>query len=159
MSEPMKASKFFSGNYVKAADLPRPVDVVIAKVLEEKVEDRDSGREEPKMVVYFQGKERGLILNKTNADTLTAMAGSDESDSWIGLPIQLFNDLSVANPKTGQRGGVRIRPSSAPQVATTPASRPAAPTQAAFAQPAFVPPAPPPATAEDWAGPAVDVPF
>lgn len=140
----MKASKFFSGSYLKAIDLQRPVTVTIERVVEEQV--GEEGKQEPRLILYFRGKQKGLCLNKTNFETLLALTGHDETDRWIGITVQLFNDMSVTF--NNSRGGIRIR--NADQImgprATAPASTP---------KEAFVPP---PAAAEEWP-PTDDVPF
>jgi hypothetical protein len=40
------------------------------------------------MVVYFQGKQKGLVTNKTNANNIAALYG-DDTDDWIGQKIML----------------------------------------------------------------------
>ena len=57
--------------------------VIIANV--EDVEFEDGGC---KPVLTFEGKERGLVVNSTNFDTLADGLGSN-TDSWIGHAIIL----------------------------------------------------------------------
>lgn len=81
----MKIGQAFPGNYLKAADLQgRRVQVVI-----EKVEMEDIGGDN-KPVVHFQGKDRGLVLNKTNANAIWGLTGSDDTEDWAGVAITLF---------------------------------------------------------------------
>lgn len=79
----MRISSTFS-DYVKAADLQgRTATVTIASVsIEEIGKDR-------KPVVYFRGKEKGMVLNKTNANTISALYG-DETDNWVNQPVTLY---------------------------------------------------------------------
>ncbi len=42
-----------------------------------------------KPVMYFSGKDKGLVLNKTNVQTLVDLFGTAESDDWIGQRIDL----------------------------------------------------------------------
>ena len=44
---------------------------------------------EKHLVVYFRGKQKALVLNKTNASYLAA-AISDETDDWPGHEIVLY---------------------------------------------------------------------
>jgi len=74
----------FVGSYLKAADL-RGQDVKV--VIENVTTDEIGG--EPKLVVHFRGKDRGLVLNKTNAYTIAQQHG-DETDGWSGREITLF---------------------------------------------------------------------
>jgi hypothetical protein len=77
----------FPSKFLKASDLgPLTPIVTIAKVVMETVGD------DPRVVMYFVGKTKGLPLNRTNANTLEEITGSAETDTWIGLRIKLFVD-------------------------------------------------------------------
>lgn len=81
----MKIGAAFPGAYVKCADLQgKRVQVVI-----DRVEMEDIGGEQ-KPVVHFRGKERALVLNKTNANSVWGINGSDDTDDWPGTAITLF---------------------------------------------------------------------
>lgn len=81
----MKIGTAFPGQFLKAADLQgRRVQVVI-----ERVEMEDIGGDQ-KPVVHFKGKERGLVLNKTNANAIWGFTGTDDTDDWEGVAITLF---------------------------------------------------------------------
>ena len=82
----MKMKDMFPSNYLKADDLQgQAVRVKIANVRQ----DDFGGGEGLKNVLLFQGKSRGLVLNKTNANTIANGYG-DETDNWTGLPLELF---------------------------------------------------------------------
>ena len=55
------------------------------------VEMRDMG-EEVKPVLFFEGKDKGLVLNKTNSNTISAAYG-DETDVWVGMGIVLYETM------------------------------------------------------------------
>src|SRR2546427_12422230 len=94
----MKVRNYFKSQYLKAADLQQPVTVIIEACKEEKV---GMGTEaELKPVLYFRGCKQGLVLNRTNADILTNLFGSADSDVWIGKKGVIVND------PTGNYGGV-----------------------------------------------------
>lgn len=81
----MKIGSAFPGQYIKAADLQgKRVQVVI-----DRVEMEDIGGE-TKPVLHFRGKERGLVLNKTNANAIWGITGSDETDEWGGVTVVLY---------------------------------------------------------------------
>lgn len=83
----MQISSAFPSNYLKAADLQdRNVRVVMAEV---KMEDIGDDR---KPVLYFQGKDKGLVLNKTNANNISVVYG-DDTDGWAGREVVLFPTL------------------------------------------------------------------
>ena len=81
----MKIGAAFPGQFIKAADLQgKRVGVVI-----DHVEMEDIGGE-TKPVVHFRGKERGLVLNKTNANAIWGINGSEDTDDWSGTSVILF---------------------------------------------------------------------
>src|SRR5215207_4540691 len=80
----MKISDAFPSNYLKAADLNgRTVQVIIDHI------DMETLGDDRRPVVYFQNKEKGLVLNKTNANNIAAVHG-DDTDEWVGRPIILY---------------------------------------------------------------------
>ena len=83
----MNVNEVFPSKYLKASDLgeARPI-VTIDHVSVELV-----GKQQDKRpVAYFAGKTKGLVLNKTNAKAISVVAGSDETDDWSGVKVQLF---------------------------------------------------------------------
>lgn len=90
----MKVSEQFSSNWLKAADLKgQPRTVTIQEVKLEPV-----GQDGEKMICYFAGKDKGLVLNKTNANTIAASLG-DDTVGWGGKQIVL---MSTKVPFQGQ---------------------------------------------------------
>ena len=82
----MDINSAFPSNYLKAADLRGGrVTVAIDSVVIENIGDED------KPIVYFQGKEKGLVLNKTNANMITEIAKSSETDAWVGVRVTLYS--------------------------------------------------------------------
>src|SRR5262245_20329528 len=80
----MKISSAFPSTYLKAADLQdRNITVTI-----DRVEMEDIGSDH-KPVIYFQGKEKGLVLNRTNSNNIAAVYG-DETADWAGKEITLY---------------------------------------------------------------------
>jgi len=75
----------FPSKYLKAADLQgKRLTVTIAVVAMETIgSDR-------RAVVYFQEIEKGLVLNKTNANMIKEITGSGETGNWIGTKIVLY---------------------------------------------------------------------
>ena len=84
----MNINDAFPSKYLKASDLKgQAVLVVIARVDEEEIGDDKT----MKMVAYFHGKERGIVLNKTNAQMIASKHGP-ETDGWAGAEIELYPD-------------------------------------------------------------------
>jgi len=86
----MDINAAYPSKWLKAADLKgKRVTVVIDKVDMEDVGDKD----EDKPVVYFQGKTKGLVLNKTNAFMIAEICDcSTETDDWIGATVILYSE-------------------------------------------------------------------
>jgi hypothetical protein len=66
-----------------------------------KVEELVNNRgENSKPVVYFKERDKGLILNKTNARVIAALYGP-ETDDWIGERITLYAERGTWFGKSG----------------------------------------------------------
>lgn len=79
----------FPSKYVRAADLMgKDVTVEIASVKMEEL-TMAGGKKDKKPVMTFKGKDKALVLNKTNATTIASGYGSDTKD-WVGQPITLY---------------------------------------------------------------------
>lgn len=97
----MRVSEAFPSEYLKAADLrDKNVLVVI-----DRVEMKDIG-DDHKPVLFFQGKDKGMVLNKTNANNI-ATAYGDDTDDWVGREIVLFPAMVDFQGKTVQ--AIRVR--------------------------------------------------
>lgn len=80
-------NELFKGKFLNAKDLDdEDMIVTIKRIVEEEVGQGD--QKEDKWIVYFKGMEKGLVLNKTNANTLASLLG-DETDDWIGKQVTL----------------------------------------------------------------------
>jgi hypothetical protein len=77
----------FPSKYLKAADADPDLTLTIARIAKEKMQNQD-GEEEVKPVIYFVESEKGMVLNKTNANVLTGMFG-DTIEAWTGQRITL----------------------------------------------------------------------
>jgi hypothetical protein len=83
----MKASDIFSSKYISAADLRgRDATVTIDRVEIEKMPN--SGEKKP--ALYFRGKDKGLLVNKTNFNTIAEVLGAEDTDDWEGKQITLY---------------------------------------------------------------------
>lgn len=109
----------FPSNYLKASDIrgSEPV-VTIDHVAFEPV-----GRQkEMKAVLYFKGKEKGVVLNKTNAMKITSLSGSPNTEDWDGVRIRLYATETEFAGETVEC--IRVKPappvSQARQAATPP---------------------------------------
>ena len=104
----MNINDSFPSNWLKAGDLQgRALEVSISHVIEEEIGDG------MKPVLYFQGKTKGVVLNKTNAQMIAGAYG-DETGAWEGKPLEVYPDKTPFQGKIVDCIRVRIP---APQVA------------------------------------------
>src|SRR5271166_5422160 len=110
----MKISNAFPSKYLKASDLQdRHVAVTMSQVALE-----DVGDSERKPVLHFNGKNKGLVLNKTNSRVIAGIYG-DDTDQWDGKPLVLFP--AMVDFRGDQVEAIRVR---APRQKETPKQSP-----------------------------------
>lgn len=126
----MLVDQMYPSKYIKSEDLKgQRVKLQIASVVIEEVGDN-----EHKPVMRFINKQKGCVVNKTNAMAL-AVAFGDDSDRWIGREIELLAMPVMFNGK--QVLGLHMLPIGL----STPAAQAGQPlsndqtTQAQFQQP------------------------
>ena len=107
----MKISQAFPSRFLKNVDLDGKSQTFIMSHV--KLEEMGHGQaKESRPVLYFEGSDRGLVLNKVNGNTI-ADAYGDDSDGWEGKPIVLFpataefsgkshDVIRVRTPKPGE---------------------------------------------------------
>jgi hypothetical protein len=98
----MNVNEVFPSNYLKAADLQgREIPVMIDRV------EMESFGQDQKAIVYFRNKQKGVVLNKTNAMNIAGAYG-DDTDGWVNQPVVLFSVWTDFQGKSVQ--AIRIRP-------------------------------------------------
>ena len=124
----MNINDAFPSTYLKAEDLRgQRVAVQIGSV---KMEEVGQGHDmEEKPVLYFNGKDRGLVLNKTNATTIASLYGPD-TDQWRNNWITLFPTQTDFNGRQVACLRVEMQPP-AQQNGQPPAAAPPKPEPAA----------------------------
>ncbi len=106
----MNIDSAFPSKYLKAGDLGgKTVRLRITGMSIEAV-----GKEkENRPVLSFNGTEKTLVLNKTNANTITTLYGR-ETDNWIGKDIDLYaaqvEFQGQVGPALRVRGVAQARP-------------------------------------------------
>ena len=90
--------KLFKSDYIAAHDLEGKGDVHVTiselRLDEVPIPNKKTDEKEEKPALYFKGGSKGLILNRTNGDTIAALHGTD-SDDWIGKRITLYIQSGV----------------------------------------------------------------
>ena len=73
------------------------------------VQSKEKPKGEHRPFVYFRNEKKPLVCNATNATTISDMAGSEDTDRWVGLKVTLYPARVKA--KGGKHvPGIRIRP-------------------------------------------------
>ena len=98
----MNVTDFYAteSKWLKAGDLKKdgkPIKVKLTIDRAEVVEFKDNTK---KLAIMFKGKEKGLVLNKTNAQLISEQYGGD-SDGWNGKEVSIY-------PTTTDFGGERV---------------------------------------------------
>ena len=78
----------FPSKYLKAEDINDSVDTVLEKVEHEAIKDMDG--EKNRLVAYFKGFEKGLILNVTNCKQMEKITGTEEYENWKGAKVRIM---------------------------------------------------------------------
>lgn len=99
----------YDRDYIGHWDLGgRDVTVTISKVIAGEL-TAIGGRKSKKPIVYFEGKEKGLVCNKTNAKTIAALYGN-VVENWVGKRITLYTSTTRDPSGGGDVECIRIRP-------------------------------------------------
>lgn len=81
----MNINDAFPSKYLKASDITEEGQSVVISAIEEEEVGKDK---EIRPVLYFEGEEKGIILNKTNATNISKLYGY-ETDDWSGKRVVL----------------------------------------------------------------------
>ena len=117
----MKSTDIFPSKYLRAADLDgrEPIVTINRVVLETLGDDR-------KPVAYFDGKDKGLVLNKTNWNAIEDISGEDDCDNWKGVKVKLI----TAKVEFQGKRVAAIRIDEAAQTSAAPKRKPVEPVDA-----------------------------
>lgn len=83
----MNINTAFPSKYVKASDLKDQTHVV--KIADVKIEEVGQNKD-TKPVAYFEGRSKGMVLNKTNSRKIAQIAGSPETEDWVGVEVAIY---------------------------------------------------------------------
>jgi hypothetical protein len=82
-------SRFLSGDEINGHVVPVTIKEVKKETVKENPKDPQS-KDVPVFIVYFEGKERGVKLNKTRANEIKSVTGADDTDHWVGQKVFLY---------------------------------------------------------------------
>jgi hypothetical protein len=127
----MNIDNAFPSSYLKASELPdEGIVVTIQSIAMETI------GEDEKPVIYFAEEDltggKSLVLNKTNAGTISEVLRTPETDEWIGKRIAIFPTetdyqgkrvacirVRLRTPGQTQPNQTTRRPSARPMVGAT----------------------------------------
>lgn len=98
----MRIDTAFPSKYLKASDLNGRTAVV--KIANVRMEEVEKGKDKP--ILYFVGKDKGMVLNKATSTTITMLYGP-ETDDWTGSPLELF--VALVDFQGKQTEAIRVR--------------------------------------------------
>lgn len=77
--------------------------------------NQTDGSTKRKYVLYFEGEDKSLVVNKTNAKKLEAAFGKDRN-KWVGTRVELYAEMTGLGKE-----GIRLQPlRSVPKAQTPP---------------------------------------
>lgn len=95
----------FPSRWLRAIDIDGELEVQVRHISKEILTGKDS--QEEKYVMWFQGLQKGLVLNKTNAVKMGEIFGADDYREWADTSIVLYSTSVEAFGETVK--AVRIR--------------------------------------------------
>lgn len=122
----MHVSALKQSNFLTRADVGRGILVTIKTITQENVA-KQGAPEELRWCLHFHEAEKPMVLNSTNGQIIASITKSEETDTWPGHKIVLYDDPNVS---FGGKlvGGIRVRaprPQPVPSQPVRPAPAPA----------------------------------
>ena len=98
----------FDNKYLGSWDLPEGRDcALVMERVEAGTLTSMGGRSDKKPIVFFEGKSKGMALNKTNAKAIAGMYGND-TRKWAGKAIAIY--VTQTQSPDGVVPCIRVRP-------------------------------------------------
>lgn len=104
----IKWRDFFESDYLASWDIDKDTLVTIKGFKYEEVTG-EKGRKDRCLVAYFEGIDKGMIVNVTNSKTISTLLNSIYPVDWVGKQIVIYVDANV-QMKGEKVGGLRVRP-------------------------------------------------
>ena len=122
----MKVNDVYSSKYLKSGDITEtPVSYTIKDATVEQVGPEKT----EKIVIYFVGQDKGFVVNKTNAKTISKVLGSDDTDDWAGKAIKLYSTEVQFKDELVEAIRVSLKPGSVGEAAAAVKSTTSAPVE------------------------------
>ena len=78
-----------TSSFLRAEDLKGQTIPLIISEIGTHVFDEGTPKQKIQIVLHFEGKEKKLGLNVTNARTIAGLLG-DDTDGWVGKEIKIY---------------------------------------------------------------------
>ncbi len=100
--------KMFDERFIGSWDLEghESVKVTIEDVKREELRAGPGAAAEHKPVIYFKGKKKGMVCNRTNAKRIAEKHGEDVSE-WVGKQIEIY--VEKVSAFGAQHAALRVR--------------------------------------------------
>ena len=96
----------FGSRYATALDLEgKQATLTISHLTREELANPETGDVAEKVIVYFQGAKKGMVLNRTNATCIAGMFGP-RTGAWPGKRVTLHATPVQVGPK--RELGIRV---------------------------------------------------
>jgi hypothetical protein len=103
----MNIAELKESKYLTQKDFDTVGTIVTIKEVTIESVGQDTAAED-KWVMWFEELDKGLVVNITNAETVAAITGSEDSENWPGYQVVIYQDPNIRYG--GKRvGGVRLR--------------------------------------------------
>lgn len=116
----MRLNDVYGGNYLKAEDLKGGTPLVTIESVDMKKFDDGA-----KLIIKFEGKDKSLVCNSTNASIIEEVTGEKDTDDWVGKTIRL--QVKKVEFKGGLVPAIRVMMDDLPPRRTTTPPRQAEP--------------------------------
>lgn len=101
MADVQDVRQMFDSAYIGAWDLQgKDATVTIARVVAGELAKAGTSKKDKAPIMYFEGKDKGMVLNKTNMRIIASLYGGFKVKQWIGKPITLFATTCQFGPNT-----------------------------------------------------------
>ncbi len=109
MAAEQDVRQMFDSAYVGAWDLQgRDVVVTIASITPGELSKAGTSKKDKAPIIHFEGRDKGMVLNKTNMKIIAGIYGGFKVKAWIGKPITLYATTCQFGPNTVDC--IRVRP-------------------------------------------------
>jgi hypothetical protein len=89
----MNLNEIYPSKFLRGADLGgKSALVVIERVEMDSFYDSERRENVQKPVLFFKGKNKGVVLSKTLAYGIADIVGSEDTDTWVGKTIILYSE-------------------------------------------------------------------